>query len=83
MKVCLLFDWTGTLVNEFKLDKNICKKMEHEISKKKKFQGKRQKKIIKLFYKNMRAHGNGMIILYIVKYLELIGKVFRCLNFQI
>jgi len=29
-----MFDWTGTLVNEYKLDKNVCKKMEYEISKK-------------------------------------------------
>jgi hypothetical protein len=44
MKGCLLFDWTGTLVNEFKLDKNICKKMELEISKKEKISRKNAKK---------------------------------------
>lgn len=44
MKACLLFDWTGTLVNEFKVDKNICNKMEHEISKKEKITRKKAKK---------------------------------------
>jgi HAD superfamily hydrolase (TIGR01549 family) len=30
-----MFDWTGTLVDEYELDKNVCKNMELEISRKK------------------------------------------------
>lgn len=32
-RVCLIFDWTGTIVNEFNLDKSICKEIEKFISK--------------------------------------------------
>lgn len=32
-KGCLIFDWTGTIVNEFDLDKSICKEIEKFISK--------------------------------------------------
>ena len=31
--MCLIFDWTGTLVNEFNLDKSICEEIEKFISK--------------------------------------------------
>jgi len=34
LRKCLLFDWTGTLVNEYELDKEMCKNMELEISHK-------------------------------------------------
>lgn len=34
MKKCLMFDWTGTLADEYELDKSVCKNMELEISRK-------------------------------------------------